>query len=241
MQLIEFAVEQGRSIEELEKLMDLKERHEAAEAKKAFDQAMAGFRGEAVQILKRKKAGFEHKSGGGYTEYHFADLADCVDDAVPALSKWGLSHDWNTEQLDGGVVKVTCTLTHAMGHSKSTSLQASPDTTGSKNNIQAIGSTVNYLERYTFLAVTGLAAKGQDDDGAGAGSSGDASKVITPEDADKIRKLLKDLGTDENAFLKWCKSDSIDTIGVQKVEYIIVELKRQLAHQNAENQDGESE
>ena len=37
--------------------------------------------------------------------------------------------------------------------------------TGSKNAIQAIGSTVSYLCRYTLLCVTGLATSDPDDDG----------------------------------------------------------------------------
>jgi hypothetical protein len=39
---------------------------------------------------------------------------------------------------------------------------------GSKNAIQAIGSAVTYLQRYTLLSATGLAAKNGDNDGADA-------------------------------------------------------------------------
>jgi hypothetical protein len=52
-----------------------------------------------------------------------------------------------------------------MGHSEETTLKAIPDTSGSKNSIQAIGSTVTYLERYTLLAAMGMAAAGMDNDG----------------------------------------------------------------------------
>jgi ERF superfamily len=63
---------------------------------------------------------------------------------------------------------VTCILTHQMGHSEETTLAGAPDNSGSKNSIQAIGSTVTYLERYTLLAATGLAAANGDNDGQGA-------------------------------------------------------------------------
>ena len=62
---------------------------------------------------------------------------------------------------------MTCILTHDMGHSEETSLEGSADNSGSKNSIQAIGSSVTYLERYSLLAATGLAVKNADNDGAG--------------------------------------------------------------------------
>ena len=42
---------------------------------------------------------------------------------------------------------------------------SSPDDSGTKNPVQAIGSTTWYLCRYTFLASAGVAVKGQDTDG----------------------------------------------------------------------------
>jgi len=42
---------------------------------------------------------------------------------------------------------------------------------GNKNPIQAIASTVSYLERYTLLAITGLTTKDMDDDGKNAGGA----------------------------------------------------------------------
>jgi hypothetical protein len=65
-----------------------------------------------------------------------------------------------------------------MGHSEEGAvLEGAPDTSGSKNSIQAVGSTVSYLERYTLLAATGLAAKDQDDDGRGGAPAGDAKPM----------------------------------------------------------------
>jgi hypothetical protein len=54
-----------------------------------------------------------------------------------------------------------------MGHSERTPLEASPDASGGKNGIQAVGSTVTYLQRYTLLSATGMAVQDQDDDGRG--------------------------------------------------------------------------
>jgi hypothetical protein len=81
-----------------------------------------------------------------------------------SLADHGLSHRWETEQKDN-LIRVTCILTHALGHSERVVLEARPDDSGKKNAIQQVGSTVTYLQRYTLLAITGMATTDQDDDG----------------------------------------------------------------------------
>ena len=48
------AVQQGATLEQVEKMMDLQERWAKAEAKKAYDEAFANFKAEAVKIIKGK-------------------------------------------------------------------------------------------------------------------------------------------------------------------------------------------
>lgn len=165
--LLNMAVQQGADIDKLEKLMDLQTRWEQNEARKAYHQAIAEFKTESINIIKNKSVSFDN-SNGGKTEYKHATLSNILELTVPVLAKYGLSHSWSTEQADG-LVTVKCFLTHSAGHSESVSLFSSPDTSGKKNGIQQIGSTISYLERYTFLAITGLAAKDQDDDGSSSG------------------------------------------------------------------------
>ena len=123
----------------------------------------------------------------------------------PELAKVGLSYRWKTEQMDGGVIQVTCIVRHALGHSEETMLRGSPDMTGNKNNLQAVGSTVSYLSRYTLVAALGLATSDMDDDGRG----GD-SQLITPEQVLELQKKLSDVAADVPAF---CAYLGIDAIG----------------------------
>lgn len=153
-QMLQTAVEQGADLEKLEKLMDLQDRWEANNAKKAFVVAMSAFRKECPTIEKTRK--------GHNTKY--AGLAEAIDQIKALLAECGLSHSWQTNQNDAGVT-VTCTVTHVDGHSESTTLTAGPDSSGSKNSIQAIGSTVSYLQRYTLFAILGLASQEMDNDG----------------------------------------------------------------------------
>ena len=156
------AIQRGTDPATIKALMDLADRYEATEARKAFVAALNQFKANPPDIFKNKKVAF----GQGKTAYSHATLDKVSGIIGAALSKVGISHRWDTEQLDGGMIRVTCVLTHALGHSERTPLQASPDTSGSKNSIQAVGSTVTYLQRYTLLAATGMAVQdGTDDDG----------------------------------------------------------------------------
>lgn len=161
MMMLQIAVSQGADIDKLKQLMDLQERWEKNQARKAFTSAMAAFKASPPTIVKDKHVKF------GNTEYDHATLGSLCAQVVKGLAEHGVSHRWDVAQHEGRI-KVTCVLTHEMGHSESVSLNSEADDSGSKNAIQAIGSAVTYLQRYTLLSATGLAAVDQDDDGKAA-------------------------------------------------------------------------
>lgn len=158
------AMAQGISPEQISQMMDLQERWEQKEAEKAYNDALAAFKSEAVEIIKRREVDFTSQKGR--TNYKHAELSDVVEAVGPALSKHGFAWSWKTEQQNGNI-RVTCILKHRLGHSDSVALEAAPDQSGNKNSIQAIASTVTYLQRHTLKAITGVSEKGDDDDGRG--------------------------------------------------------------------------
>lgn len=169
--LLRIAVEGGADLDRLERLMDLQARWEAAEAKKAFVQAMTRFKAEPLEIFKRKSVSFETRNNG-QTSYKHAELSDVTDAVGPAMAKHGLSYRWDVQQ-EKDKVTVDCIVTHELGHSERVTMFAPPDGSGNKNQIQQIASTVTYLQRYTLLSATGMATKGMDDDGRGSAPAQD--------------------------------------------------------------------
>lgn len=205
MQMLQIAVEKGTDIEQLDKLMSLHERWEANEARKAFVAAKAAFKAEAPKLTKNKHVGFDSRSGGARTDYKHTTLDHAADLLSPVLSRHGLTYSWETEQAEGGLIKVTCVLTHVMGHSERVTLQAGPDQSGNKNNIQAVGSTVTYLERYTLLSALGMAT-GEDTDGMGP------VDLIDAEQKDTLIGLMKEVEADVPKFLKYLGVSAIDEL-----------------------------
>jgi len=200
MTMIQTVIERGGDLDQLQKMMDFQERWEANEAKKAYIRAMTEFKANPPEIVKTKDVAY------GNTAYSHAELDRISTTIGQSLSKHQLSHTWKTEQLEGGTIRVTCIITHELGHSESVSLQAGADQSGSKNNIQAIGSTVTYLERYTLLAATGLAAKGQDTDAT------DVVEWITEDQAAVLESLIEVVGADRHRFLKYMGALRLDRI-----------------------------
>ncbi|WP_167761441.1 ERF family protein [Duganella callida] len=166
-ELVAHAAARGASMEELRTFIELQERLEANQARKAYVAAMAEFKRNPPQIVKDKLVSFDGRDGSN-TSYMHATLGSVCGAIVEGLGRQGFSHRWDTEQPPSGMVSVTCTITHSMGHSEVTRMQAPPDASGKKNAIQQIASTITYLQRYTLLAACGLATNEQmDDDGHG--------------------------------------------------------------------------
>ena len=160
--LIALALERQADPGTLEKLMDLQERWEEREARKAYVVAMSAFKQQAPAVL-RKNDVVDFTTQKGRTSYNYANLGSIVQEITAILGKHQLSASWSTDQ-NGNNVTVTCHVTHIAGHRESVTLTGPIDESGNKNRIQAVGSTVTYLQRYTLLAALGLAT-GEDDDG----------------------------------------------------------------------------
>lgn len=181
LSVVQYAVQSGAPVAEIKALLELQiqadnhalammraqaemaraDRAEAAVL--AYNEAFAAFKSEAVQIIRTKEI-----TDGPLKGKKHAELGVIIDAVTPALSKHGLSTSWKLTKDEKDWLEVTCTLRHVRGHSECVSMGGGPDTGPGRNAIQARSSAISYLERITKLAALGLAAKDQDNDGAGA-------------------------------------------------------------------------
>ena len=221
--LIELAINQGVDLDKIEKMLVLQERWEKNEAKKAYIRAMTAFKANPPEIEKDVRV--QYDTSKGKTDYKHASLANVTKKINSALSEHGLSAAWSTTQQNGSVA-VTCTITHEQGHSESTSLTASPDASGSKNAIQAIGSTISYLERYTILALTGLATFDMDDDG---NATSGPVEYINDQQYGSIIDMMNEADADEGKFLEYLKIESIEKMPLNKFNMAVKALEAKLA------------
>lgn len=96
-----------------------------------------------------------------YFKNRYASLADIVKASRPVLAKNGLCV---TQQLlagDDGQLMLRTLLGHSSGQWMETKVRISP----AKNDVQALGSYITYMRRYSYAALVGVVAADEDDDG----------------------------------------------------------------------------
>lgn len=197
------ALASGAGVEVIEKLMALRDRQEATMARRAFDEALAAAKAEIPVIAKNRKVDFTSQKGR--THYAHEDLGEIARTVDPILGKYGLSYRFRVK-TEQGQVHVTCIVAHRDGHFEETTLSAGHDQSGNKNSIQAVGSTITYLQRYTLKAALGLAAS-HDDDGNSADKK--EANFINPDQLATIRRLIEETDTDIEKFCELGKIDAL--------------------------------
>jgi hypothetical protein len=194
-QLMQIAVEQNADVDKLEKLMELQERWNAGQAKSAYYESFTQFQSE-LPVIEKKKSGHNIK---------YAPLSDIVEQIKPLLVKHGLSFRFEQNHSEG--IEVTCIVTHSAGHSERTTMKAAADTSGSKNSVQAIASTVTYLSRYTLCSAFGITTADEDMDGRLP-----PPEIVTEAQAKEIKDLLQETDSDVKAFCKSFGCASVDML-----------------------------
>lgn len=221
--LIRTAVEKGYDPAFISQLMDLQERNDKRIAEQAYVKSMANFKKNPPKIDKDRHVQYDTQKGR--VDYRHASLANVTEKISSALGENGLSASWKTEQ-ENGVIKVTCSITHELGHGESTSLSGAADLTGSKNPIQAVGSTISYLQRYTLLALTGLATHDMDDDGKGSDPQIEGSNDFISEA--QLKDLIKEkeaVGMTDKLFLRSLKVETLSVLPANKFKFAMGILK----------------
>ncbi len=202
----------------LDRLLEIKERWDSNHARKSYTAAMARFKANPPEILKDKQVSYTTTKGR--TEYAHATLGAVCRAVIKGLSEHGFSHRWDVKQFEDKVV-VACIVTHEEGHSENVTLFAFPDESGSKNSIQALGSTITYLQRYSLLSVTGLAAAEDDDDGAAS----EVIELITDNQALDLQALAEEVGADKTKFLAFLNVEKLADLPKKRLQEAVQALK----------------
>jgi len=179
--------------ERVERFIELRRQMARDDARAQFDAAIAEAKAKIPPVVRNRK---------GHNDKSYADFAAYARVVDPVLAQHGLSYRFRTQQSDK--ISVTCILSHKAGHSEETMLAGPADASGSKNAIQAIGSTLTYLQRYTLVQALGLASS-DDDDGQAAGTG----ELISEEQREKLLAVADEVGADLAKFCAYFKVESV--------------------------------
>ena len=179
MELMKVAVQSEGGVEKLQQIMDLQDRWEQSNAKKAFNSAMSRF--QSILPVIEKRGIVDYTSDKGRTYYQYAKLEDIAQAIQSALKETGLSYRFKQTQ-ESGVIAVSCIVTHEDGHSDSTEMASAPDSSGGKSPLKSIASAVSYLRRYTLTGILGIVVGGEDDESDPAEESGETAGNCYPDE-----------------------------------------------------------
>jgi len=174
--LIAKALEHNVGIDTMERLLALRERLQAEQARAAFLRALAAFQGECPVIVKTKTVAIRPASGAGYS-YRYAPLDIIVEQVRPFLQKYGLSYTIKTRQDEGSLTAI-CEAHHELGHTEPSELTVPIDKAARMNDTQKVGAARTYAMRYAFCNAFGILTGDEDTDAVTA-----SDDVVPPFEA----------------------------------------------------------
>lgn len=203
------AADPNVDIDKLERLLEMQERVLARDAKAQFTSALA----ELQPLLPTidEKGGIKDRNGNVQSTYA---LWEDINEAIkPLLAEYGFALSFRTQRSENEIT-VTGVLSHRGGHSEETELSLPSDTSGSKNAVQAVGSSTSYGKRYTAMALLNLTSRGLDDDGKAGGAVG----CITRQQWEEIEKLADDAGADKRRLSAYLGVESLRDLPMSRYD-----------------------
>lgn len=154
----------------IERFIALKERMDKEAARKSFAAALAEMQADMPVIEERGQISYgKDKEGNDKGGPSYALWEDINEAIRPLLKVHGFALMFRTGQTPEGKIIVTGILSHREGHSEETTMVLMHDSSGAKNAVQAMGSSISYGKRYTAGALLNITSRGEDDDGVAGG------------------------------------------------------------------------
>lgn len=184
-------------IDKMERLLQMQERIMERNARSAYSAALAEMQPhlpvitEKGKIVVRDKVTKEIIQSTGYA------LWEDINEAIkPVLAEYGFALSFKTGVMPDGKITVTGILSHRDGHQEETTMALPHDSTGSKNAVQAVGSSTSYGKRYTASALLNITSRGEDDDGEKSSPKIVEEKVSPPAKSSMSLKKRDENGQD---------------------------------------------
>lgn len=192
--------------EKMQKLLDMQMQIMAEEARIAFNSDFIAMSSELPSIAKRGKIIIRDKNNPEIIKQTtpYATFNDINKAIAPILQKHGFALAFSTAPGPDGRINVVGTLKHIKGHQETTTFPLPLETSGSKNNVQGVGSSTSYGKRYAAIALLNIVSE-DDDDAQG----NETDPLVTKEQAGEMATLIAENRVALPAFL--------DHYGIEKL------------------------
>lgn len=193
-------------VDKLDRLMGMFERLDVTRRKTEYVQAMARLAAILPIVDRNGRVKYEGKDGKPGMDRTYGKYED-IDEAIrPLYSAEGFSLSWKTTEGANGKIRMYGACSHREGHTEEAFIDLPHDSSGGKNAIQAIGSSVlGYGRRMLTTMIFNVRIAGVDIDG-------EDPSPISVEKVAYLDGLLKETGTTVGAFKIISGVDSIAEI-----------------------------
>lgn len=202
-------------VAKLEKLVELQERIMAQQRQAEFNAAYAAMQPELPAVDKRGLITVPASGDRAGRTTPYAKFEHIQEAVKPVLARFGFSIRFRTEwPKTEKIIRIVGILSHSAGHFEESAFEALADDTGSKNAVQARGSTIQYARRYTTCDLLNITIKGADFDGQSGpsrqrddprpphGSDGSSGEVISDAQRKRLWVIAKKAGRTGDAALE---------------------------------------
>lgn len=162
----------------------------------------------------------------------YADLADVVSVAIPALIEQGIAMYHTMLRDEYGAVMRTILVHGASG----TEISCDVPLIINKNDMQGMKSATTYAKRIGLESLTGIAP--EDDDGNAAAKAApkvEAARLIGADQFREINELIFDTATDEGKFCAYWKVKTLEELTDKQGIDAIAMLKKKAAQTGDKN------
>ena len=153
----------------------------------------------------------------------YADLADVVSVAVPALSEQGIALHHSMIRDEYGMTMRT-TLTHG---ATETQIHCDVPLIVAKNDMQGMKSATTYAKRIGLESLTGIAP--EDDDGNAAAKAppkDEPKKPMSVEQFDEITALIEQTEANEDKLCAYMKVQALHDLDAAGAEHVLALLRK---------------
>jgi hypothetical protein len=210
------ATDPNVDIDKMERLLEMQERVIARNAKASYFSALADMQPNLPVI--EEHGGIKDRNGNVQSTYA---LWEDVNEAIrPILVQYGFALSFKVRRTEGEII-TTGILSHRDGHSEETELSLPTDTSGSKNAVQAVGSSTSYGKRYTAFALLNITSKGEDDDG----DKGGRPASVNAQQLETLLGLADAVAADKGKFCAIFKVPSLRDLPATKYDEAVRRLR----------------
>ncbi|CDO48082.1 ERF family protein [Bartonella tribocorum] len=220
--ILERALENDVNLDRLKSLLELREKEIERQERQNFVRDLSAMQTEYKNI--------EQNALNTHTKSTYTTLDKYIDAIKEPLAKHHFALFSRIKEQSSNDITVEMTLKHISGNEISTQGKFPVDATGSKNNVQAVGSTISYARRYLLGMLLNVARKEDDTDGITLLAG------ISPEQMNEIKELITKTQSEESRLLSFIGVKKLKDMSYKQAQTALFSLKKKQRKQKEEAQ-----